>query len=167
MKEIKYQGKYITTSEEEINGHMYERTELQPGVHVLPIRDNKILLINELRVHEKAARWKLVSGWCDKDNLSPQEHAQEELAEEVGMQAKHWEEFFNASVPNATVSLNTRYFVCTDISDIEEKIHNPDSGEVLDYGWFTYDQIFALINACKMWPGSSTMMAIWYLYNNR
>lgn len=166
MKKIKFQGKYITTSEEEINGHTYERTELIPNVHVLPIRDNKILLMNEYRTHEKSSRWKLITGWAEKPGKSLLEHAQEELAEEVGMQAMHWEEFFDSSVPNATVNVNTHYFVCTDITELEKKIPNPDSGEVIEYSWFSFDQLFELINDRKIWPGSSTMVALWYLYNS-
>ena len=165
MREIKYQGKYITTSEEQINGHTYERTELIPNVHVMPVRDNKILLMNEYRTHEKSSRWKLITGWCEKENKSILQHAQEELAEEVGMQAEYWEEYFNASVPNATVNVNTRYFLCKDISILGQKIENPDSGEVLEYGWFSCDEIFELINQKKMYPGQSTMMAILYLHN--
>jgi len=166
MKEIRYQGKYITTNEEVIDSHTYERTELIPNVHVLPTRDNKILFMNEFRRHEKGSRWKLVSGWCDKDGVSPVDHAKEELAEEVNMQADHWEELFYANVPNATVNLNTHYFLCTDISDLEINVPNPDIGsEVLEYDWFDYDQIFELLNEQKMWPGASTMIAVWYLYN--
>jgi len=165
MKSIKYKGSYITTSEEEINGHIYERTELMSNVHVLPIRGNKILLMNEFRTHEKKSRWKLITGWCDKEGKSSLEHAQEELAEEVGMQAEHWEEIFYANVPHATVNLNTHYFVCTEISELEEKIDNPDTGEVLDYAWFDFNEIFNLIDQKKIWPGQSTMIAVSYLYN--
>ncbi len=160
-----YQGKYIKITEEEIHGHTYERTSLLPNVHVLPIRDNKILLMNEYRTHEKSSRWKLISGWCDKENKKPLDHAQEELAEEVGMQAEYWEEFFDGSSENATVNYNTHYFVCKNISELPEKIESPDSGEVLDYDWFRLDQIFDMINQGKIWPGASTMVAVWYLYN--
>lgn len=167
MKQIIYQGKYITTSEEEINGHIYERTELIPNVHVLPIRDNKILLMNEFRTHEKSSRWKLVTGWAEKKGKTLLEHAQEELAEEVGMQAKSWKEFFDASVPHATVNLNTHYFVCTDISELAEKIDNPDVGCIVNkYDWFTFGQIFELINNGKMFPDESSMIALWYLYSH-
>lgn len=165
MKEIVYNGNYITTSEEIIDGHTYERAELIPNVHVLPIRDNKILLMKEFRAHEKGYRWKLVSGWCDKTGKSPLEHAQDELAEEVGMKAENWEELLYANVPNATVNLNTYYYICTDISKLQQPIENPDiHSTVLEYDWFSFDDIFRLINEKKMWPGASSMMAVWYLY---
>lgn len=167
MKHIKYQGKYITTSEEEINGHVYERTELIPNVHVLPIRDSKILLMNEFRTHEKTSRWKLITGWAEKEGKTLVEHAQEELAEEVGMQAENWEEFFDGSAPNATVSLNTHYFICTDISELDEKVNNPDTSIVLEYDWFSYEEIFELINVGKMYPDESSMIALWYLYSKK
>lgn len=165
MKQIKYQGKYIITTEENIEGHVYERMELIPNVHVLPIREDKILLMNEYRTHEKNSRWKLVTGWAEKPGVSLVQHAKEELAEEVGMQAKHWEEFFDASVPNATINLNTHFFVCKEISNLQDKVENPDGGEVLGYDWFTYEQIFEMLNKGRMWPGGSTMIALWYLYN--
>lgn len=165
MKQVRYQGNYIAISEELINGHTYERTALMSNVHVMPIRDNKILLMNEFRTHEESARWKLITGWAEKPGKSLLEHAVEELAEEVGMQAGYWKEFFNSAAPNATVNLNTHYFVCKDIAKLKEKIPNPDSSEVLGYDWFSYDEIFALINAGKMWPGESSMIALWYLYN--
>ena len=167
MKKTTYQGKYITTSEEEIDGHIYERTELMENIHVLPIKDNKILLMKEFRTHEKGHRWKLVSGWCDKNGKTPLEHAKEELAEEIGMQARQWDELFHSNVPNATVNLNTHYFICTDVSELETKIKNPDSSAVLDYKWFTFNQIFTLIQDKKMWPGESTMVALLCLYNSK
>ena len=163
MKQIKYKGKYIETSEEKIHTHTYERTALIPNVHVLPIRDNKILLINEFKTHEKKARWKLVTGWAEKTNKNLLEHAQEELAEEVGMKADLWKEFFNADTPNGTVNLNTHYFVCRNISILDHKIENPDTGEVLGFEWFTYEDIWMMINEGLMYPEQSTLVALWYL----
>ena len=165
MKQTKYQGTYITASEAVIGGHTYERVELMENVHVMPIRDKKILLINEYRNHERSARWKLITGWCDKENKTPQDHAIEELAEEVGMQAEIWEKFFSSATPNATVNINSHYFVCKSISELVVKIENPDTSKVLEYAWFGYSEIFDLINEGKMFPSGSTMVALWYLYS--
>lgn len=166
MRKNVYKGRYITVSEELIGDHVYERMELLPGVHILPIRDDKILLMNEYRSHEKGSRWKLVTGWCDKSEKTPLDHAKEELAEELGMQAETWVEFFDGSVPNATVNGNTKYFLCKDISELDEKIENPDLGCVVNgYKWFDYHQVFELINQGKMYPGASSMIALWCLYN--
>lgn len=164
MKEIKYQGKYLTITEEIINNHTYERVSLRPGVHVMPVDRNKILLMNEFRPHEKAARWKLVSGWVDKEHLSPLDHAKEELAEEVGMQAEEWQEVYNTIHPNGTVNANTYYFICKNITELEKKIENPDIGaKVHGYEWFDLDTIFEYLNAGKIWPDDSTLAMIWYL----
>jgi len=166
MKEIKYQGNYITVTEEEINGHIYERAQLREGVRVIPIQNNKVLLMSEFRPHEKDYRWKLVSGWCDKEKRSPLEHAQEELAEELGMQAENWKEFFNSILPNATLSPSTHYFLCENISELEEKVENPDVGaDINGHDWFSFDEIFHLINEGKMWPDDATMVVLWHLYN--
>ncbi|MCI5050689.1 MAG: NUDIX domain-containing protein [Candidatus Pacebacteria bacterium] len=168
MKEIKYQGNYLTLSEEVINNHVYERVSLRPGVHVMPVKNEKILLMHEYRPHEKKSRWKLVSGWVDKEHMSPLDHAKEELAEEVGMQAKNWSELYNTHFPNATINGNTYYFLCSEVSELEIKIENPDIGaEVHGYDWFDLDTIFHYLNEGKIWPDDSTLAMIWYLTNQK
>lgn len=55
-----YEGNYIRVTEEVINDHTFERAHFRPGVHVLPFRDNKLLLIREYRHHEGGSRWKFI-----------------------------------------------------------------------------------------------------------
>lgn len=62
MREIKYKGNYMEVSEENIDGHIYERVKLLPGVIVIPVRDGEILFMREFRKHENISRIKLVSG---------------------------------------------------------------------------------------------------------
>lgn len=166
MQQTKYQGNYITVTEEVINNHIYERVRLRAGVHVIPVRDNKVLFMHEHRTHEHKPRWKLVSGWCDKDNTTPLLHAQEELAEELGMQAGYWEELYNTIAPGATVDPNTYYFLCRDISELDTKIINPDHGcEVLGYRWMNSHDVYTALNAGEMWMDDSALAALRVLHN--
>lgn len=168
MKEIVYQGKYISVSEERIDNHVYERASLRAGVNVIPVQNNKVLLIKESRGHEDIPRWKVVSGWCDKDDKNPLFHAQEELAEEANMVAQQWEEIYQAIVPNATINPNTRYFMCADVSELSYVHDNPDQHcEVLDKKWFSFDEIFELLNSKSAWLDHSMMVVLWVLYNQK
>lgn len=167
MKEEKYKGKYITITEEIINNHVYERVAIREGVQVFPYRDEKILLIKEYRTHEKKARYKFVSGMCDKDGKSPLNHAKEELAEEAQMKAEYWEEIYNSQVPNATINPNVHFFVCTEISELEETIENPDSSEVLETRWCSLEDLFQLMNQKEIWLDDVLMVAVWYLNNKK
>lgn len=168
MKQTVYQGKYISVSEEKINSHTYERITLRAGVHVIPVRNERVLLIREERTHEDTPRWKVVSGWCDKEDKDPLAHAQEELAEEANMSAEHWEEVYQAVVPNATVNPNAWYYLCEGISELPYNHPNPDEGcEVLDKKWFSFEELFELINKKEAWLDHSMAVVLWVLYNKK
>lgn len=167
MQEVKYKGNYITVTEENINGHVFERVKLRKGVHLIPYReeDNKILLIYEERIHERSPRWKLVSGWVDKEHKSILEHAQEELAEEVGYAAKYWQEIYNSDRDDLTVSPSTYFFVCKYLTKLEHPPINPDSGGVLNYDWFSFDEIFHMLSENQIEKDGSIMVALSFLYD--
>ncbi len=167
MQEIKYKGKYIQVTEEEIHGHIFERVKLRKGVHVIPYnKEGKILLILESRVHENKPRWKLVSGWVDKKGKSILEHAREELAEEVGYEAEHWKEIYNNDYDDMTISPSTYYFVCDNLKKMENPPENPDSGEIISYNWFSFDEIFQMVSDGKILKSDSIMVALSFLYEN-
>jgi len=167
MKNIRYEGKYITLSEEVIGTHTYERITLRAGVNVIPVKDKKVLLIKEKRTHEDEPRWKVVSGWCDKDEKTPLSHAQEELAEEANMQAEHWEEVYTTNIPNATINPNVHYFTCFGLSELSYIHENPDSCIILEKKWFSFDELFELINTKQTWMDHSLMVVLWVLYNQK
>ena len=129
MRKIIYRGKYLTMSTENIDGHIYERVTLRPGVKILAIQDDKILFIKEYRTHEKSARWKLVSGWIDKEDKTTLEIAQEELREETSYQANNWKLFHEYYTPNQTIEQRASYFLATDLK-LLPKQKNPDSNVV-------------------------------------
>lgn len=165
MKETRYKGNYISVSEEIIDGHVYERALLRPGVHIIPYRDNgKILLMHESRPHETNPRWKLVSGWIDKEHKTALEHAIEELAEEVGHTAETWIQLPKMDDANFTVSFQADFFACRGLQKIEQPPENPDNGcEVLGYDWFSFDQIFDMLNDGKILKDNAILVALSYI----
>ena len=169
MQEIKYKGNYITVTEENIGGHIFERVKLRKSVYVIPYReeDKKILLIFEERIHENKARWKLISGWVDKEHKTILEHAQEELAEEVGFEADLWKEIYNTDYNDKTISGSTYYFVCQKLKQLENPPRNPDSGEVLKYDWFSFDEIFQMVLEGTLLKDESIMVALSFLYEKQ
>ncbi len=54
----------------------------QPCVRTFVIKDDKILLVREAKMHDKG-KWSLPGGWCDIDT-SPMEAAKKEVEEESG-----------------------------------------------------------------------------------
>lgn len=75
MRKNVFEGKYLTMSTEDINGHIYERVNMRAGVRVVPVEDDKILFIKEYRQHEQKSRLKLIGGWVDKKDKTPLEIA--------------------------------------------------------------------------------------------
>ena len=140
MRKIIFQGKYLTLTVEEINGHLYERVRLRPGLKIIAENQGKFLFIKEFRTHEKAARWKLVSGWLDKEGKTPLEVAQEELREEVSYRANKWKLFYRRQTPNHTIELDTYYFVAQDLATLPPQT-NPDSDRVEKIAWLTAEEI--------------------------
>jgi len=55
---------------------------------------NKILLIQEYVHYYDKFIWKFVSGGIDKNGKDILQHAQEELEEELGMETKHFYEYY-------------------------------------------------------------------------
>ncbi len=159
-EETKYSGKYLTITEEQIGSHIYERVILKEGVRVYPIQEGKLLLIKEFRTHEGKARWKIVSGWIDKEGKSTLEIAQEELAEETGLQAEHWDEFYVYDTMGATVSTRIPCYIATGISELPEKIENPDNDEILEMRWVNLDELYGLIDAQEMFWDDETIACI-------
>ena len=168
MKETRYAGTYITVTEEILHDHTYERAALRPGVQVIPYKDGKIMLMHESRTHETESRWKLVSGWLDKPEKSALEHAQEELAEEVGYISKSWTQIHHNDDTNFTVSFQTAFFVCTDLEKIDQPPVNPDIGcTVLGYDWYSFEEIFELLATGKALRDNTMLVALSYLYEKR
>ncbi len=163
-----YQGRYITVTEEQIHKHCYERVHLRSGVQIIPFRDNHILLIREYRVHEGRERWKLVSGWIDKEEKTPQEIAQEELAEEVGMRAEKWTLWKTHDTHGQTIGTTTYYFIAQEIETITQAPENPDHDEVREMRWVSQGAFQRLLRTQQvMWDTSALYVLQFFLQHHQ
>lgn len=134
-----YQGKFITVKEEHGPDFKFERAYLLPSVQVIPFTDDgKILMIRERRKLEGRSRWKFVSGFCDKQGLSPEEVAQEELMEEAGFRAKKLVKWHEHSHRH-TFILPIIYYLAYGL--IPEKKENPDGPVVEEVKAFSLEEL--------------------------
>lgn len=162
MRKIVYQGKYLTMSEEEIGGHIYERASLRSGVKILPIKDNKILFIREYRPHEKKSQLKLVGGWVDKDNKTSLEIAQEELREEISLEAKEWKLFYTYETPNWTVEDRQDYFIAENLIQLPKQ-NNPDSDIIEKIVYLGEKELLEkLENKEILWDKDMLVVLMWF-----
>jgi 8-oxo-dGTP pyrophosphatase MutT (NUDIX family) len=138
MKTV-YAGKFITVAEEPIGKFTYERAIMRPSVQVIPIVDNKILMIKERRREEGLSRWKFVAGFLDKPGLSAEETAQEELMEEAGFAAGKLVKY-HEHTPKHTFIVPITYFIARDLK--EKKKQNPDGDVVEEIKYFSIEELY-------------------------
>ena len=137
MKTV-YTGRFITVTEEPIGKFTYERAVMRPSVQVIPIVDNKILMIKEHRREEGLSRWKFVAGFLDKPGLSVEETAQEELMEEAGFVAGKLVKY-HEHTPKHTFIVPITFFLAFDLK--ERKKLNPDGDVVEEIRTFSIDEL--------------------------
>ena len=126
MRRIIHQGKYLTMSTEEIDGHLYGRVTERPGIAVLPIKNDKVMFIKEYRPHEGKSSLKLLGGWMDKEDKTTLEIAQEELREEASMKAEKWKLFYEYDTTNFTIEEKKSYFIAENLQKLPPQ-NNPDN----------------------------------------
>ncbi len=157
MRKIIFQGKYLTMSTEEIDGHLYERVTMRAGVAVLPVKNNKILFIKEYRPHEKKSSLKLLGGWMDKKGMSPLQIAQEELREEISMKAGKWKLFYKYDTKNYTIEETKSYFIAEDLQQLPPQ-KNPDSDIVEEIVFLDKEELKEkLLNKEILWDKDITV----------
>lgn len=130
MEKQVYKGKIIRVTEEEIDHVVWERVYLPDGVIIFPITtDGKIILIEEKRPHETPnRRIKPVAGMLEIEKGSPEENAQREMQEEIGLKASHIELIMELR-GTGTVSNKQYFFMATGLS--KSKLPNPDGEETI------------------------------------
>ena len=156
MEKAVYSGKFITVTEEEINGKVYERAHCVPGVHIIPITsEGKILLIREFRAHETPSeRWKLVGG-VHEPGKTLEEAALQELREELKKSGTITP--YISVNRKGTFSEQTSIVLATNL--VDDPRPNPDGDVVLETKAFSLDEIYAkLLSGEFLWGG--TMLAL-------
>ena len=130
MENEVYKGNIIRITEQDIEGIVWERAYLPNGVIVFPITsDGKIVLIKEKRPHENPpVRIKPVSGILELDKGDPEENAQREMQEEIGLRAGKMELLWTMK-STGTVNNEQYFFIARDL--IPSKLPNPDGEDVI------------------------------------
>ena len=140
MKKTVYKGKYIRVIQENINGHIWERAYAHPCVHVIPItEDKKILIIREFREEEGKERWNFVSGLLENDNVL--EEANRELAEEAGFRAEILDEYYSVE-PKSVLNRKRIFVIAKKLKQF--KAEHKDHGHTLEIKAFTIDELFSM-----------------------
>ncbi len=130
MQHEVYKGSIIRVTEEVIGGITWERAFLPNGVIVFPITTSgKILLVKEQRPHETPpVRIKPVSGILEPEKGSPEENAQRELQEEIGLRAGSLELLWTLR-GSGTINNEQHFFIARDLAP--SKLPNPDGEETI------------------------------------
>lgn len=130
MEKEVYKGQIIRVTEEKIDNIVWERAYLPDGVIIFPITDEgKIILIKEKRPHENPpVRIKPVSGILEHDKGTPEENAQREMQEEIGLKASELELLWSMK-GSGTITHNQYFFIGRGL--VPSKLPNPDGEEVI------------------------------------
>lgn len=129
MEKTLYQGNYLRLTEEEIQGHIFERVYLKDSVIVFPCdAQGRLLFIEEYRAHETPQRrWKTVTGHIDPGD-TPEATVKRELQEEIGYRANSMELLYH-QVSTGTVNTRVWIYLAWDLEP--SKLPNPDGEETI------------------------------------
>lgn len=157
MEKEVYKGQIIRVTEEKIGDIVWERAYFPHGVIVYPITDEgKIILIEEKRPHENPpVRVKAVSGILEHHKGSPEENAQREMQEEIGLKAGVLEPLMTLD-GSGTINHAQHFFIARNL--IPSKLPNPD-GEDTIIGTIEYtpDELHEAIMSDKLKWSMSTL----------
>ena len=128
-------------------------------VLVFPFDTEKkeLLIIQEYIQHYKKAYWKFVSGGIDKDNKNILTHAQEELAEEVGMESGNIYHIYSA--PKIFGNRGTHFYVAENPTSMSNAPENPDTDEIIDQKWVTEKEFNQMLDSRDLLWEEGTMVA--------
>jgi 8-oxo-dGTP pyrophosphatase MutT (NUDIX family) len=131
MEKTVYKGNILTVTEEVIGGITWERAYLPSGVIIFPVTDDgKIILIRERRPHENpSVRIKPVSGILEEELGSPEENAQREMQEEIGLKARDMKLLWTLK-GSGTITHTQHFFMARGLE--KSKLPNPDGEEVIE-----------------------------------
>ncbi|MCK5853973.1 MAG: NUDIX hydrolase [Sulfurovaceae bacterium] len=131
-------------------------------VILFPYHDKKILVIKEYRKDQDAEMWKFVSGGMDKPHLNSLQTAQEELAEEIKMEAKEWSLYHQFD--KRFSSVNIYYYIANDPTLMEHPIDNPDEDDVIvDQKWVDLKELWEMVDSHELIWKESVLVAINFL----
>ncbi|MDJ1654375.1 NUDIX hydrolase [Raoultella sp. Ech2A] len=123
----------------------------RPAVGIVAMQQGKVLLIRHYRYLIDQVVWAIPSGGIDEGE-EPREAALRELREETGWQAKNAEEIIRY---NPSYGSSDQLFITWLARDLEYVGMDADQDEVMETGWFTFEEIRELIARGEMPDGLS------------
>lgn len=121
-------------------------------------REHKLLLIEEYIQHYGKSFWKYVSGGVDKEGKDLLTHAEEELAEELGLRAEHCYHFHH--LEKIFGNREVHFFVAENVQLMEHPPENPDTDIILQSKWVTYDEFIQMLDTKQLMWDQASMAAL-------
>lgn len=177
MEEIKYKGRIVEVVETEKqlpnskSKKMFEFARRSPGVRAIIINNNKILLSKEYRYELNDYDYRLPGGKvfdrledyseCNKQDILKYatNAVKKECFEEVGLKVKS-PKLLHISKAGATIVWDLYYFLITDFKQEEQHL---EDGEIIDFNFYTFEEIKNLILNNKMSEDRSVGVLLKYI----
>ena len=118
----------------------------------------KVLLIQEYIHSYDQKIWKFASGNTDKSGKSLIEHATEELAEELKMEAKVFTHFY--TFEKIFVSRRTHCFIAENPTIMPNPPENPDTDFITDTRWVSQSELWAMIDTKEIFWKETVLVAL-------
>jgi 8-oxo-dGTP pyrophosphatase MutT (NUDIX family) len=163
--EVLWEGKIVRVGEERFrhaDGEEVKREKVwHPGaVGILPVDDTHVWLTRQPReAAGVAASLEIPAGKLDVDGEAPLEAGKRELAEEIGKEAKTWDELFVFYTSPGFTDERVWLYLATDLSDAEEPGEAEEDERIEIVPW-ALDRIDDAIEECA---DSKSLIALLWL----
>ncbi len=132
-------------------------------VIILPYdtQNNRVLLIQEYVYYYDKLIWKFVSGRIDKKGKDPQQHAQEELFEELGMKTENMRTYY--TFEKIFKFRKIHVYVAENPIEVIHPIENPDhkhGNYIHDQKWVDYETLMEMVKKREIIWNESVFVAL-------